>query len=96
MRRLEPKCGPTARVAVTVTGTTGPPTRFSVTLPVAVKRDTTLVGEEVVNTGLTLRAAISAGGTVSAAIRDVTSPGVALRVPTVNDEYVFSGFYEAQ
>jgi hypothetical protein len=81
-------------IDVTVTATTGSPASFTIDLPVAVKRNVVVNGEEVASSGLVLHAQFTAGNTRSAvAIRDASG---ALRVPTVNDEYSFSGCYEAQ
>jgi hypothetical protein len=80
-------------IDVTVTATTGSPTNFDINLPVAVKRTCVIHGEEVASTGLVLHAQLAAGATKSIAVRDATGT---IRAPTVNDEYAFSGCYEAQ
>jgi hypothetical protein len=79
---------------VTVTATTGAPASFTITLPVAVKRAFAISGLEIFNTGIFLREYYMAGQTVGAA--SVKDDEFNVRAPTLNDEYVFSGCYEAQ
>jgi hypothetical protein len=80
-------------IDVTVTATSGAPANFNINLPVAPVRTVVISGEECANSGLVLHAKVTAGSTISSSsVRDATG---AIRVPTLNDEYSFSGCYEA-
>jgi hypothetical protein len=80
-------------IAVTITNITGgPPARASLTLPVAPKRDTMIFGYEATR-AIFWRVELAAGSTTTTAIRDQNNTVI---VPTINDEYISNGFYEAQ
>lgn len=79
-------------IAVSLSFTGGPPTNVTIALPVAVKRNLSIIGAEVMNTGQTILAKVNAGSATSITIRKVDG---SVRAPANNDEYDFCAIYEA-
>lgn len=81
-----------ASITPTVAAIAGGPASVTLTLPVAPLRDLFFIGCEGGNTGKVIRAGFVAGSTTSTPIKDHLN---VTWVPALNDEYAFSGSYEA-
>jgi hypothetical protein len=76
----------------TITVTSGSPVSVTITVPVAPKRNTVLVGREAGNTGVAITAVVAAGATVSGSILNYN---VTFANAASGANYVFSATYEA-